>query len=371
MVVRRIKYLRCLVLIVCILISNSLKAENLIRTEGVALITSTLDKSIYRTRAIENALQNLASQGVQTLDSFSIVENGKVLLDQVHLASKLGIQQYSVIKEEVKGRSYHVTLNVVVSNEQSKKQNNLCRKAAPPSLDYSIVFEKKLNKMPAWVLFSDDFINKALATHQFEPKLQKPSPHTDQQIQAASLYSLFEKDTVGQPPVNLYKLHTRVVLEPSHNVNLVEKKLGLKITIFSHVMRKDKKILEQIKQEHFTIEQKNLNGLFSPVTRRDWPLIKDKMANFILETIEQQLSQLNCLKFLPKIQAKSGKIVLDYGSYDGVTSSDMFMLKNGNAKKIYFRLESLDKHETTIKIVSKVESLEALVGSTVELVSGS
>ena len=371
MVVRRINYLRCLALIVCILIANSLRAESLIRTEGVALITSTLDKSIYRTRAIENALQNLASQGVQTLDSFSIVENGQVLLDQVHLASKLGIQEYSVIKEEVKGRSYHVTLNVVVSNEQSKKQNNLCRKAAPPSLDYSTVFEKKLNKMPAWVLFSDDFINKALATHQFEPKLQKPSPHTDQQIQAASLYSLFEKDTVEQLPVNLYKLHTRVVLEPSHNVNLVEKKLGLKITIFSHVMRKDKKILEQIKQEHFTIEQKNLNGLFSPVTRRDWPLIKDKMANFILETIEQQLSQLNCLKFLPKIQAKSGKIVLDYGSYDGITPSDMFMLKNGNAKKIYFTLENLEEHQTTIKIVSKVESLEALVGSTVELVSGS
>ena len=371
MVVRRINYLRCLALIVCILIANSLRAESLIRTEGVALITSTLDKSIYRTRAIENALQNLASQGVQTLDSFSIVENGQVLLDQVHLASKLGIQEYSVIKEEVKGRSYHVTLNVVVSNEQSKKQNNLCRKAAPPSLDYSIVFEKKLNKMPAWVIFSDDFINKALATHQFEPKLQKPSPHTDQQIQAASLYSLFEKNTVGQPPVNLYKLHTRVVLEPSHNVNLVEKKLGLKITIFSHVMRKNKKILEQIKQEHFTIEQKNLNGLFSPVTRRDWPLIKDKMANFILETIEQQLSQLNCLKFLPKIQAKSGKIVLDYGSYDGITPSDMFILKNGNAKKIYFTLENLEEHQTTIKIVSKVESLEALVGSTVELVSGS
>ena len=142
MLVRIIIYLRCLVLVVCILIANSLRAENLIRTEGVALITSTLDKTIYRTRAIENALQNLAFQGTQTLDSFSIVENGKVLLDQVHLASKLGIQEYSVIKEKVKGRSYHVTLDVVVNNEHRKSQNNPCRKATPPSLDYSIVLEK-------------------------------------------------------------------------------------------------------------------------------------------------------------------------------------------------------------------------------------
>ena len=128
---------------------------------------------------------------------------------------------------------------------------------------------------------------------------------------------------------------------------------------------------DNLKKKIFTLEQKNLNGLLSPVTRRDWPLIKDKMANFILETIEQQLSQLSCLKFLPTIVAKSGKVFLDYGSYDGITPSDMFMLKNGNAKKIYFRLESLDEHQTEIQIVSKVESLADLVGQKVEVVSGS
>ena len=97
MLARTLKYFRSIVLITCTLLANTLQAENVIRTDGVALITSTLDKDIYRTRAIENAFQNLASKGIQTLDSFSIIENGQVLIDQVHLASKLGIQEYSVI----------------------------------------------------------------------------------------------------------------------------------------------------------------------------------------------------------------------------------------------------------------------------------
>ena len=124
MVRGRFKYCAsCLLLIACLALSNISRAANLITTDGVAVITSKIDKKLFRTRAIENALQNLVSQGSQTVDSFSIIENGKVLLDQVHLASKLGIQEYSVIKEEIKGKLYHVSLNVVVNDKQDKETN--------------------------------------------------------------------------------------------------------------------------------------------------------------------------------------------------------------------------------------------------------
>ena len=363
--------MRSLFLIFCILISNCLRAESLVRSEGMALITSTLDKSIYRTRAIENALQNLASHGVQTLDSFSIVENGQVLLDQVHLASKLGVQQYSVVREEIKGNVYHVALNVVVNDVQNKVPNNICLKAVPPSLDFSIDLQKKFTNMPAWVEYSNDLIIKAISARQFEPELQIPTLQKQKLNRSNELYSLYEKDNTNRAPDNLYKLFAKVVLEPSHNVNLFEKNIGLQVTVLSHVMRKDQKILEQKTKEHFIIQQKNLNGLFSPVTRKNWPLTKNKVSNFILEALEKQLDQLSCLKLFPKIVAKSGDIFLDFGSFDGIEPTDMFALRNSDAKKIYFKLESLEEHQTKIKIVSQVESLESLVGSEVEVVSGS
>ena len=58
MLASTLKYFRSIVLITCTLLANTLQAGNVIRTDGVALMTSTLDKDIYRTRAIENAFQN-------------------------------------------------------------------------------------------------------------------------------------------------------------------------------------------------------------------------------------------------------------------------------------------------------------------------
>ena len=147
MVCSKLKYFASfLVLFTCLALSNISQAANLITTDGVAVITSKLDKKLFRTRAIENALQNLVSQGSQTVDSFSIVENGRILLDQVHLASKLGIQEYSVIKEEIKGKFYYVTLNVMVNDDQGKETNELCRRAVPPSMDLSVNIEIEKNK---------------------------------------------------------------------------------------------------------------------------------------------------------------------------------------------------------------------------------
>ena len=176
-----------LVLSTCLALSNISQAANLIKTDGVAVITSKLDKKLFRTRAIENALQNLVSQGSQTVDSFSIIENGKVLLDQVHLASKLGIQEYSVIKEEIKGKLYHVSLNVVVNDKQDKETNKICRRAVPPSMDLSVNIEIEKNKLPPWALFSDDFINRAIENHEFEPSLKNPSSQNETQLKAAEI----------------------------------------------------------------------------------------------------------------------------------------------------------------------------------------
>ena len=372
MVRGRFKYFAsCLLLIACLALSNISRAANLITTDGVAVITSKIDKKLFRTRAIENALQNLVSQGSQTVDSFSIIENGKVLLDQVHLASKLGIQEYSVIKEEIKGKLYHVSLNVVVNDKQDKETNKICRRAVPPSMDLSVNIEIEKNKLPPWALFSDDFINRAIENHEFEPSLKNLSSQNETQIKAAELYSLYKKNNTKILPQNYYKLHAKVVVEAVHNNKFLEKNLDLKVTLSSDIFRKGEKILEQNVVNYFPIIQKNLNGLLNPVTRKDWPETKKNITNFILEKLDQQLVDLNCLNFYPKIYAESGNTYVDYGSLDGIIPSDMFLLKNSSAKKIYFQLENLGKHNAKIKLISKIEALEDLIGSEVEVVSGS
>jgi len=373
MFLSRFKYFSsCLTLILCLVLSSKSHAANLITTDGVAVITSTLDKNIFRSRAIENALQNLVGQGSQIVESFSIVENGQVLIDQIHLASKLGIQEYRVVKEEIKGKFYNVSLEVLLNDENKKENDEQCRRAAPPFMDLSIDFKVDRNRMPAWAIFSNNFINQIIENHEFQPKLQKPNMQSQRQIQAASLYSLYKNDHQQKKSYeNYYKLHATVDLEAFQNNNFLDKKLDLKVTVSSHIMRKNEKILEKKAINYFPIIKKSLNEALTRVTRKDWPSTKKSIANFVIENLNQQLSGLDCLQFFPKINAKSGEAFLDYGSLDGITPSDMFLVRNSKAKKIYFRLESLDEHRTNIKVISKIEALENLIGSEVEVVSGS
>ena len=58
-------------------LASSSAAEKVTST-GYALITSSINKDIFRTRAIENALQKIVLEAGQDLNSFSIVENGKI-----------------------------------------------------------------------------------------------------------------------------------------------------------------------------------------------------------------------------------------------------------------------------------------------------
>ena len=70
-----------------LMLPAALIAAETITSSGYAYITSSVNKEVFRTRAIENALQKIVLESGQDLNSFSIVENGKVLLDQIQTRS--------------------------------------------------------------------------------------------------------------------------------------------------------------------------------------------------------------------------------------------------------------------------------------------
>ena len=90
------------VLIILQFAVGSVQAASTVISEGFAAITSDIHVKEYRKRAIENALQNIAFDREQALTSFTIIENGQMLLDQVRSTSKAGILSYKILKEEKK-----------------------------------------------------------------------------------------------------------------------------------------------------------------------------------------------------------------------------------------------------------------------------
>jgi len=104
-----LKLIQTLVFCVLFFVAGSVNAASTVISEGFATITSSINSKEYRKRAIENALQNIALEREQALTSFTVIENGQMLLDQVRSTSKTGIVSYKILKEA------------------KKKQNLLCK----------------------------------------------------------------------------------------------------------------------------------------------------------------------------------------------------------------------------------------------------
>ena len=154
-----------------------LVAAEAITSSGQAYITSSVNAEIFRTRAIENALQKIVLGSGQKLNSFSIVENGKVLLDHIQTSSAIKILQYDVIDEVVKNKKYHVTVKAVLGDINGAKTSTVCKKAAAKRIDFSIDLYNQPDKFPAWALISKDWVVKELKKYPFDKDLNFNSMH--------------------------------------------------------------------------------------------------------------------------------------------------------------------------------------------------
>ena len=81
-------------------------SERLLQVEGTAFITSEISEDVFRARAISNALQAVLQSGAQSVESFAIVENGRVLIDQIANKSNMDIAGYRVLESKSQGNKF-------------------------------------------------------------------------------------------------------------------------------------------------------------------------------------------------------------------------------------------------------------------------
>ena len=184
------------------------KAATTVISEGVANITSTLGDNIYRKRAIENALQNIAISTGQALTSFTIVENGQMLFDQIQSTSTAGVLSYKVLSERKKNKQYHVKIEAIV--EDHRKQNfdeklPSCRPTNFPAVDFTFNVKIDPQQFPPWMGLDREWILRQLAQKNYKPDLvltsNKSSKNSDM-----DLYTLFDNQSQNKSASLLSKL---------------------------------------------------------------------------------------------------------------------------------------------------------------------
>ncbi len=352
------------------LLPTVLTATETITSSGYALITSAVNKDIFRARAIENALQKIVLESDQDLNSFSIVENGKVLLDQIQTRSAVKVLQYSVVEESIKDKQYRVTVEALLGRDQISPKKQTCKKASVESIKFSLKIKGNNNDFPAWAYISKNWILNELENHSFNPKLKIASKEGSKKFDASS-YSLFDQKEFPPAIENIYKMNTHIHFERDNRNNLFEKNIILLAKIKTNISRKDEVISELEFTQPYVIHQKFLNSSFLGTNRGNWQKIKQHFSNLLRDRILRQIISLNCVDISPRVFSKAGMPFIDFGRLDGIRQSDMFVIKSDNAKKTYLKIVEIQDYETQVEIVSQQESLVSIDGKIVELVVGS
>ncbi len=359
------------VTLLCLLLNPTLvNSAKIVTFSGSTLITSSIDQEIFRARAIENALQNIVLEGNQSLNSFSLVENGKMLLDQIQSSSKVKILKYDVIKETVQNSRYHVTLKAIIDENTDMAAGNVCKKANVENLDFSIEVFKDDFKLPFWAAIDREWVVNELTKYDFSPHLQLAETRPPKKKQN-DLYTLFLNEEGAPKPTNIYKLETKIIFEPSNKHSIIEDDIILVANVKTKLKRKEEKIAQRDFTANYVIQKSFFNKSIMAIKRGDWDKIKNRFLAMLTKQIERQISELSCLKINPKVIVKGGIPFLDHGQIDGINSNDMFVISSNQTQKTYLKVVNIDDFETQIEIVSSQATIDDIRGQIVEVVNGS
>ena len=207
-----------------VLLSLDARSASLIRSDGTAVITSQIDVSEYQ-RAIEDALQNISLQTGIELNSFSLIENGKILMDQVQSVSTSNILEYKILSEKVEANNFHVTLEALIQDnkrhDDSVSKN--CRKTRFQQVDLLVNVKLDTQDFPAWVNLDKNWITKQILENNFVPNLSIYKG-LNEVSESQKLYSLFDQGTEKKQKNNLYLIETELSFAKEIERTLVSKK---------------------------------------------------------------------------------------------------------------------------------------------------
>ena len=344
-----------------------------VKSEGFAVITSTLPSSVYRQRAIENALQNIALDQEQSVSSFTVIENGQMLIDQIQSRSSAGVLSYTVSDEKKTNSHYYVTIDAIIRDgiepDTGKVANLKCRNTTIDAVDYSASINLDLQKLPAWVLISEAWIKEQIESYNTLPRLLPANKETRGY---SRLYTYDLNDVSDETHIsgNIHKLLMELAFGSTEKSNFfgVTKYLQLEIKITT---KRNNEVVE-IKKDNFEFEAFSKNAFnFSPKSSRElWAVERQNISNKIKDSLTKSLDKLKCVQIAAKLKRSKDNIYVDYGSLDGIQKEDIFVLETDNPQKFYLKVIELEDYRTVLEPITNRANTNFADGQIVRLVEG-
>ena len=349
-------------------LSSQLHASNLdLRRQtfnGVAPITANLDNATYSSRAFNDAVRQLMSQAGVKIGSFTLIENGKVLIDQIQSKSNLVVHEYQIIDESRDDKIYQVKVNFLYSEGTQNAPTSRCLKIPTYNIETNLTLQNNRNVLP-WAHLSASEISDQLSDLSFSPNV-KISTNSSDTGQTNNLYTLTKK----QNKVAKYSVNVKIKYEQTLIKSILSNSHLIAVTVDLETYKFDELLLTDTYQSEFLVDHKAVGNVSLSKNRNNWDQTKAALYSDITAFISQHVDSLECLSITPNLELTNDRIKLSYGSEEGIKLHDLIVTQNDTGQQIFLKVTQASRNEAFLTPLSNVENLSSINLKNVAILNG-
>lgn len=348
-------------------ISSNLFAEEIVvQAEGNAVKTATLPNHVYEARAIADALHSVVQSAAQSLGSFSLVENGRVVFDQISTQSNIKIAGYRVLSIKDNADNVSAHLEVLLLPADNKKQTLSCRQPTKlnVALEWQGVTTKKM--LPFWMQIDEQSLKSKIKNQINASEKFNISPTSSVQGGDQSEYSLYETTTTMVAAVPNYTITLKIDLDIEDKSSLLLQSKTLVVKAKSDLIRRSQIIESTQLQDSFRLETILLTNNISS-GRKNLEALQKEIDELARLSVAKTLKKLECKNIISKIKYKNGGLEIDYGFQDGLLETEIFSTYGTEPKQYYFTVKEMSNNSTTLHALSQNSNLKIYEGLNIQL----
>ena len=352
-----------------ILAANSLVAQTLQINQknisGSTPITSQVSASVFEDRALEDALHNLLAEVGGTLRGISLVENGRLLFDQIQKTSDLTILEYQILSSNRNQKNHEVEVLFTYINNVPELVKKSCNELKLDNVETLLKVNSSASGTIPWAQLNKDMISEQLSKLEFRPNIKYST--LDQIARPDSSYYTLNKQTKKN---KVYQLVVEITYELQIQSNLLGRGAYLNVLVNMHTLRNGSVLKRETFRERFLTDFRTLNGIPIARSRRDWSQTENKIINYISERFADYVTGHKCVSITPTLSISNNLAVLDIGQIEGLSSSDLAVYKTKNGRELFFKVDKLFENTAQLSPISSDFNLNTLSKSKVEIIVG-
>ena len=332
---------------------------------GSTPITAQLSTSTYHSRALEDALRKLLANSANTVTGFTLVEDGKLLIDQIQSKANVLIHEYKVMNVKQDVREYKLEVNFIYSNTDTHRSTARCVRLPITNISTNFIYQSSNSNLIPWAQLNASSMSKKLSDLSFKPDVELQNMKQRQKPKNA-LYTLKKSSKVR----NIYELNiimnSRQIVDP----NFLGKGSKIRVTIYIETLRNGTVVHSETQSDDFLIDYKTISNLSIIKSRKNWKKTEEEIYKSIARKVEDHARVLKCISLKPNVALSSGKFILDFGSAEGINRKDLIIAQEENGREIFLEISTLNKHDAILKLISSVDDIQSINVDNVKILSG-